>query len=42
VHVAATLRIATAFRALAQAAGLALIAAGAQPSGHFVVECRPT
>lgn len=34
-------RTVTEFRALTQAAGLAGIAAGAQPSGHFVVECRP-
>jgi precorrin-6B methylase 2 len=35
-------RTVTEFRALTQSAGLAVIAAGEQPSGHFVVECRPT
>ena len=30
------------FRALAQAAGLTVQAAGRQPSGRFAVECRPT
>jgi SAM-dependent methyltransferase len=29
------------FRELARAAGLEVIAAGQQPSGYFVVECRP-
>jgi SAM-dependent methyltransferase len=29
------------FRELAQKAGLAVLAAGRQPSGHAVVECRP-
>jgi hypothetical protein len=29
------------FRVLAQAAGLAVVVAGRQPSGRFVVECRP-
>ncbi len=30
------------FREIASRAGLEIIAAGPQPSGHFVVECRPT
>ena len=30
------------FRGLARQAGLVVLAAGQQPSGHFVVECRPT
>jgi hypothetical protein len=30
------------FRELAREAGLEALAAGRQPSGHFVVECRPT
>ena len=29
------------FRALARAAGLEVVSAGQQPSGHFVAECRP-
>jgi SAM-dependent methyltransferase len=32
----------TEFRALAHAAGLEITATGRQPSGRFVVECRPT
>lgn len=28
-------------RRLAQQVGLTVVAAGQQPSGHFVVECRP-
>jgi hypothetical protein len=32
----------TEFRALAQSAGLEVRATGNQPSGRFVVECRPT
>lgn len=31
----------SAFRTLASEAGLAVVAAGAQPSGMYVVECRP-
>jgi hypothetical protein len=31
----------TAFRALARVAGLEVMAAGPQPSGRYVVECRP-
>lgn len=34
-------RTLTEFRVLARAAGLAVVAAGRQPSGRFVVECRP-
>jgi 2,7-dihydroxy-5-methyl-1-naphthoate 7-O-methyltransferase len=30
------------FQELAQQAGLEMSAAGRQPSGYFVVECRPT
>jgi hypothetical protein len=30
------------FRELAREAGLAVSAAQQQPSGYFVVECRPT
>jgi hypothetical protein len=30
------------FRALALSAGLEVKAAGRQPSGRYVVECRPT
>jgi hypothetical protein len=30
------------FRELAREAGLAVVAAETQPSGYFVVECRPT
>jgi SAM-dependent methyltransferase len=35
-------RTVTEFRELARAAGLEVVAAGRQPSGYFVVECRPT
>ena len=35
-------RTVSEFRALARAAGLEVSAAGQQPSGDFVVECRPT
>jgi hypothetical protein len=34
-------RTVSEFRELAQKAGLAVLAAGRQPSGHAVVECRP-
>jgi 2,7-dihydroxy-5-methyl-1-naphthoate 7-O-methyltransferase len=34
-------RSATEFREIAHQSGLAVIAAGQQPSGYFVVECRP-
>jgi 2,7-dihydroxy-5-methyl-1-naphthoate 7-O-methyltransferase len=34
-------RTVTEFRELARGAGLEVLAAGRQPSGHFVVECRP-
>lgn len=34
-------RTVTAFRTLAQQAGLRVVAAGQQPTGHFVVECHP-
>jgi SAM-dependent methyltransferase len=34
-------RTITEFRELAQNAGLEVISAGSQPSGYFVVECRP-
>jgi hypothetical protein len=34
-------RTVSEFRELAQEAGLAVLAAGPQPSGYFVVECRP-
>ena len=29
------------FRELARQAGLEILAAGQQPSGYFIVECRP-
>ena len=32
----------TQFADLARQAGLRIVAAAPQPSGHFVVECRPT
>jgi hypothetical protein len=35
-------RTLTEIRALAREAGLDVVAAGRQPSGHFVVECRPS
>jgi 2,7-dihydroxy-5-methyl-1-naphthoate 7-O-methyltransferase len=35
-------RMLTEFRQIAQEAGLAVLAAGRQPSGRFAVECRPT
>ncbi|HKQ72160.1 MAG TPA: methyltransferase [Blastocatellia bacterium] len=35
-------RTVTEFRELAHEAGLEVLAAGRQPSGYFVVECRPT
>jgi SAM-dependent methyltransferase len=35
-------RTVTEFRELARAAGLEVVAAGRQPSGYFVVECRPS
>jgi hypothetical protein len=35
-------RTLTEFRQLAGAAGLVVSAAGRQPSGQYVVECRPT
>jgi hypothetical protein len=34
-------RTVTEFQELARQAGLEVVAAGRQPSGHFVVECRP-
>jgi precorrin-6B methylase 2 len=34
-------RTVTEFRELAREAGLEVLAAGRQPSGHFVTECRP-
>jgi hypothetical protein len=34
-------RTVTEFRELAREAGLEVLATGRQPSGHFVVECRP-
>jgi hypothetical protein len=34
-------RTVTEFQAMAHTAGLELVATGRQPSGHFVVECRP-
>ena len=34
-------RTLTEFRELARTAGLEVLAAGPQPSGYFVVECRP-
>ncbi len=34
-------RTETEFRELARGAGMEVLAAGRQPSGHFVVECRP-
>jgi len=37
-----TQRTVSEFRALARAAGLEVTTAGQQPSGCFVVECRPT
>jgi hypothetical protein len=35
-------RTVTEFRELAREAGLEVLSAGRQPSGYFVVECRPT
>ena len=35
-------RTVTEFRELAAEAGLAVVASGLQPSGRFLVECRPT
>jgi 2,7-dihydroxy-5-methyl-1-naphthoate 7-O-methyltransferase len=34
-------RTVTEFQDLAREAGLEVLAAGRQPSGHFGVECRP-
>jgi len=34
-------RTVTEFQDLAREAGLEVLAAGRQPSGHFVTECRP-
>jgi hypothetical protein len=34
-------RAVTEFQDLAREAGLEVLAAGRQPSGHFVTECRP-
>jgi SAM-dependent methyltransferase len=41
VLLAAKHRIVSEFRELARQAGLEIVASGGQPSGYFVVECRP-
>jgi hypothetical protein len=42
VLVGGTINSLSAFRELARQAGLAVVATAQQPSGRFVVECRPT